>query len=238
MLSRILTTILFAAVSFGVVAISPPAPTIQPPPEGHLFLVGGGKIPDHVRSEFFRLSHGGPIVVIPTALEKPEQAKFSYPHTILHTTNRRECFHADFYKPLDNAKAVWICGGDQSRLTVYSGTPVQRHLKYVVDRGGVVGGTSAGASAASGVMMHEGDALNGLGLMNDYVVDQHFSNRSRLPRLLNLLEKYPRLKGIGIDEETAIVVGQRNIVVVGNGNVKVCNRGVIYTYHDGDVIER
>jgi cyanophycinase len=237
MLTRILTTVLFAIFSLSIVAISPPPPT-QVQPEGHLLLVGGGRTPDTVRQEFFKLSHGGPIVVIPTALKNPELARFDYPHTILHTTNRKECFHADFYKALDQAKGVWICGGDQSRLTIYSGTPVQYHLKNVVNRGGVVGGTSAGASAASGVMMHEGDALNGLGLMNDYVVDQHFSNRDRLPRLLNLLEKHPNLKGIGIDEETAIIVGQRHIVVVGNGNVKVCNHGIIFTYHDGDVIER
>lgn len=237
MLSRILITILFAVISFGIVAISPPA-AAPTKPEGHLFLVGGGKTPDNVRQEFFKLAHGGPIVVIPTALQNPESAKFDYPHTILHTTNRDDCFKSGFYKSLDHAKGVWICGGDQARLTVYSGTPVQRHLKYVVDRGGVVGGTSAGASAASSVMICDGDALGGLGLMEDYVVDQHFSNRNRLPRLLNLLEKYPKLKGIGIDEETAIIVGQRNIIVVGNGNVKVCNHGVTYTYHDGDVIER
>jgi cyanophycinase len=126
---------------------------------------------------------------------------------------------------LRQATGVWISGGDQSRLTaLYGGTRVERELAKVLRRGGVVGGTSAGASVVSAVMMAgEGKTGQGFGLLADAIVDQHFSNRHRLPRLLGILKTHPGQLGIGIDEQTAVVIRGKEVTVLGNATVTVAN---------------
>src|SRR5205807_1005546 len=101
-----------------------------------------------------------------------------------------------------------------------------KELRKVLARGGVIGGTSAGASAMSSLMIIGGnpDAQvgTGFGLLGDVVIDQHFQNRNRLKRLQNVLSKNVHYLGLGIDEQTAVVVKGQTATVVGNANVRVC----------------
>src|SRR4051812_34337157 len=168
------------------------------PPTGSLVIAGGGSIPDDVRQRFLDLAGGkkARLVVIPTASElahtsgvfkafdywKPQPAASV---RLLHTVDRAKADSADFIKPLTEATGVWLGGGDQSRLiAAYRGTAVERELRHLLDRGGVVGGTSAGAAAMSALMILSGNPEakvgDGLGLVEDLVIDQHFQNRNRL----------------------------------------------------------
>src|SRR5262249_44630750 len=157
--------------------------------------------PDSVRNRFLELAGGkkARLVVIPTASEKAHRTGKSSSYefwkaqpvasvSLLHTLNRGKANHAAFVKPLPEAPGVWLAGGDQSRLiSAYRGTAVEKELRKVVSRGGVVGGTSAGASAMSSLMIVSGspDARvgDGFGLLEGVVIDQHFANRNRLKRL-------------------------------------------------------
>ena len=145
----------------------------------------------------------------------------------LHTLDRSVANDEAFVKPLTEATGVWLSGGDQSRLArVYRGTMVERELRKLHARGGVIGGTSAGASAMSSLMIVSGNPVaevgEGLGLFDYAVIDQHFQNRNRLKRLQGVLEKHSGYLGLGIDEGTAVVVRGGKATVLGTANVRVC----------------
>lgn len=209
---------------------------------GALVICGGGRIPDDVRRAFVDLA-GGPkarIVVIPTASEDadakgPELDAFLEPWrkqgaarlTLLHTRSRAKADEPDFSRPIDEATGVWFGGGDQSRVTdAYLGTAVDRALRRLLDRGGVIGGTSAGAALMSRVMITGGQEKatvgTGFGFLPGAVVDQHALRRSRLNRLLGVLADHPELAGVAIDEATALVVQGGKWRVVGGSYVVVC----------------
>jgi cyanophycinase len=208
--------------------------------EGTLLVVGGGKIPDAVRDKFLELAGGrkARLVVIPTASnlvdsgEVPSSYLFWRSQDVasvelLHTRNPEQANDPSFVKPLESATGVWLGGGDQSLLTAaYRGTAVLQALRRILDRGGVVGGTSAGASVMSAVMITGGvtraELGAGFGLAPGLVVDQHFANRNRLGRLLSALARHPDLVGVGLDEQTAVVLKGTTISVVGDAHVCVC----------------
>jgi cyanophycinase len=149
---------------------------------------------------------------------------------------------------LDAASAVFFTGGDQVRITSrLAGTPLDDCVRELYHRGGVVAGTSAGASAMSEVMLIAGQAEHltkirtalhmapGLGLLPGVIIDQHFAERGRLNRLVGAVTQNPRLLGIGIDENTAIVVeGGCRFQVLGAGAVHIVDAlGESYTnLHD------
>ena len=215
------------------------APRVQLPVAGALVIVGGGKLPDGVRDEFFKLAGGAAkarIVVIPTAsadADKPDQAaSFTKKWRdldplsveLLHTRDRARADAEAFVALLRAATAVWLSGGDQSRLTeAYRGTRVEAELRALLDRGGVVGGTSAGAAAMSDPMIVGGDAVaklgRGFGLLPGVVCDQHFVARNRLDRLRGAVTARPGFVGLGVDEATAAVVTGRSVRVVGDSTV-------------------
>jgi cyanophycinase len=231
-------------------------------PTGSLVIVGGGLVPDSVRLRFLDLAGGkkARLVVIPTASEwghktgvfkgyelwKGQPAESV---TLLHTLDRKKANDLAFVKPLTEATGVWISGGDQARLmAVYSGTAVEQELRKLLTRGGVIGGTSAGAAAMSSLMIVSGnpDAKvgTGLGLLDDVVViDQHFGNRNRLKRLLGVLDRHPDHLGLGIDEGTAVVVQGLEATVVGNANVSLClpaalrRLPAVQVFKSGDIID-
>jgi cyanophycinase len=135
---------------------------------------------------------------------------------------------------LEGATGVFFTGGDQLKITSQIGdTPVERRIQEIYQAGGIVAGTSAGASAmcetmlvrGSGQESHRiGDILMapGLGLMRDVIIDQHFAERGRMGRLLGAVAENPRVLGIGIDEDTAIVVeDESSFYVLGRGAVYV-----------------
>jgi len=222
---------------------SPPPPTPAKEPPGWLVIVGGGRLPDGVRSRFLELAGGkdARLVVIPTASSKADRleslASYAYwkaqqvaSVTFLHTRKADEANDPNFVKPLTEATGVWFPGGDQSKLVApYLGSLVERELHRLLERGGVIGGTSAGASAMSQLMIVGGNPLaqvgDGFGLLPEVVIDQHFQNRHRLPRLLGILDQHPEYLGLGIDEETAVVVHSGRAMVLGNANVRLCLPG-------------
>jgi cyanophycinase len=207
---------------------------------GSLLLVGGGKLPNSVRDQFLKLAGGkdARVVVIPTASMYADQpaplASYLFWREqnvqsveVLHTRSRNKANDPAFVRCLRSATAVWMTGGDQSRLSeAYLNTAVERELKKLLDRGGVIGGTSAGSSVMSSVMITGGKTRAtlgmGLGLTPGMIVDQHFTNRNRMGRLVGALTDHPDYLGLGIDEQTAALVKGSTLSVIGNANVFVC----------------
>jgi cyanophycinase len=208
---------------------------------GALVIVGGGGFPDDIRKRFLELAGGknGRLVVVPTASEYQVRTKdfFSFRYwqtqglasvSLLHTLDPKEANEPSFVKPLKNATAVWLDGGDQTRLAnAYHETAVERELRRLLAQGGVIGGTSAGASIMSDIMITGGNhpqpgVGKGFGLLPNVVIDQHFQNRNRQKRLLSVLASHPRCLGLGIDEQTAVVVRGHTFTVLGKANVSVC----------------
>jgi cyanophycinase len=194
------------------------------PPGGSLVIVGGGKVTDEVRDRFVSLAGGktANIVVIPTGhrwaatpqaetlLERWKSVDIASVR-LLHARTRQEADTPEFVRPLKEATGVWISGGVQTALAeAYRGTEVERQLVALLDRGGVIGGTSAGAAVMSRVMIAggRGEARlgEGLNLLPGVVLDQHFIKRNRMNRLQEVVRTHPDLLGIGVDESTALVV--------------------------------
>ena len=152
----------------------------------------------------------------------------------LEVAHRNEASDPKRYQVLDNADAVFFTGGDQLRITSQiGGTPVFEKIKAVYDRGGMICGTSAGASVVCSTMLITGsnqESLKigdvqigpGLGFLDWAIIDQHFAERGRIGRLLGAIAENPLTLGIGIDEDTAIVVeGSEGFYVLGDGAVTV-----------------
>jgi cyanophycinase len=207
---------------------------------GTLVIAGGGKLPDAVRDRFLELAGGknAKLVIIPTASATADNSDASSSletwnkHDIasvalLHTRQREEADDPAFVKPLTEATGVWFGGGDQSQLTTaYRGTAVERELQNLLARGGVIGGTSAGAAVMSSLMIVGGNPAvemgQGFGFLPGVVVDQHFLKRNRVNRLLGVLAKHPGYVGLGIDEATAVIVRGRRLSVVGESYALLC----------------
>ena len=227
-------------------AITSAAPPSFPivPKGGSLLICGGGRLPEEVRARFLELAggSGARIVVIPTALPSADSpgAEASYLSSwrdlgaktvaMLHTRDRARADDPTFLAPLRQATGVWICGGHQSTLAaIYGETGVERELKALVERGGVVAGTSAGAAILTRVMIVEGrrEASFGRGfdLLDGAIIDQHFLKRRHMGRLVGAMETHPGLLGFGIDEGTALLVRNNRLTVLGDSYVVVCLPG-------------
>jgi cyanophycinase len=217
----------------------PPEPVVA---KGSLVIVGGGGAADTIWKRFIDLA-GGPdstIVVVTTAMEDPlapesveEKVLKKYgAKTVvpLHTRSRKEADDPKFSEVLTKAKGVWFSGGRQWRFVdSYEGTLTERRFREVLARGGVVGGSSAGASIQS-EFMPRGHPLGntvmaaegyerGFGFLPGCAVDQHFFARKRTSDMTGLMKEYPQYLGIGIDEGTAIVVTGRTAEVIGKSKV-------------------
>jgi cyanophycinase len=140
---------------------------------------------------------------------------------------------------------VWLAGGDQTLLIeAYQGTAVERELHRLLARGGVIGGTSAGAAVMSKVMIRGGNPLaeigSGFGFLRGVIVDQHLSERDRLPRLQGAVDRHPGSLGLGIDEQTAVVVQGRVARVLGERQVHICFPGqstAVKVFRSGERID-
>lgn len=165
----------------------------------------------------------------------------------MHTRDPEQANDPEFISPLLTATAVWISGGQQSRLaTSYAGTRVEIELVKLLERGGVIGGTSAGAAIMSPVMIASGRdeprIIKGLSLFTGTIVDQHFLKRSRMNRLIQAVSAHPDLIGVGIDEGTALVVQGQSCQVLGDSYVvlvEVNDEGSprMRVLSDGDQVE-
>jgi cyanophycinase len=161
----------------------------------------------------------------------------------LDITDRGQATSESKVRILDDATAVFFTGGDQMKITSQIGdTPIFKRIREIYDDGGVIAGTSAGASVMSETMLVQGGDENshvigdsvrmapGLGLIGGVIIDQHFMERGRVGRLLGAVAQNPKNLGIGIDEQTAIVVERGNgFYVLGSGAVYVID-GTEVTY--------
>ena len=162
----------------------------------------------------------------------------------LEINERGEATLPSKVKILDDAGGVFFTGGDQIKITSQIGdTPIFERIREIYDDGGVIAGTSAGAAVMSETMLVEGGDENshvirgsvrmapGLGLIAGVVIDQHFMERGRFGRLIGAVAQNPKNLGIGIDEQTAIVVERGNgFYVLGSGGVYVIDgTGVTYS---------
>ena len=236
-------TILFMFTAVSCLAQnSEPNPMTTGPDNGTLMIVGGGHLSDEILLKFIELagSNDAPIVVIPTAGGQDEYdqtagdflRKFGATNvTVLHTTNPKDADKNSFSKPLENAKGIWFTGGRQWRLVdAYAGTRTERLFWEILNRGGVIGGTSAGATI-QGSYLARGDTQNnqimmgdheaGFGFIKNIAIDQHVLVRNRQFDLFDILKNKPELLGIGIDENTAIVVTQNQFEVIGESYVLI-----------------
>ena len=216
------------------------------PVRGSIVIAGGGALPADIYRTFVRLAGGrrSHIVVIPTAgagdpppaIEvEAFRAAGAGTVEVLHTRDRSVANSEEFVAPLRRATGVWFSGGRQSRLVEsYHGTLVHRVLHEVLDEGGAVGGTSAGASALASYLVRgtpngttrvtEPGYDVGLGLLRGVAVDQHLLARGREDELQRIVELYPQLLGIGLNEGTALVIRGDLGWVQGESQVAIYDR--------------
>ena len=217
------------------------------PQAGKLIIIGGGSIPDTI-FQLFASSIGGrdqSVVVIPTAtgdekyiregghLKKFIERGFSQLNTI-HTRDRLVAEDQAFINLVRGARGIFFGGGDQQRLAdAYGGTRLHEEMRALLNRGGVIMGTSAGASIMGSVLMGGDHRLNphkthqlpkGLGFMGNTAIDQHVLARNRQFDLLPIMAADTSLFGIAIDESTAAIVDGNVLSVAGDSYVLVYDR--------------
>jgi cyanophycinase len=217
------------------------------PEQGSLLIMGGLCTNDYFLSEFSSLSGGleSRIVLIPSAMEdnlldsESDITRIKQPFVdlgftnikILHTRSREAANSDSLNALILGADGVWITGGRQWRLAkTYGGTEIVNSLKTIYSQGKVIAGTSAGASIMGSVLVR-GDSLSntimlgsyqtGFGLMEACAIDQHHLARNRQFDLFEVKRLRPELLGIGIDENTGIVVSNDKFKVIGFGYVSI-----------------
>ncbi|MGK3959009.1 cyanophycinase [Sorangium sp. So ce118] len=226
----------------------PPGGAPPERPGGALVLIGGHEDKEGEREilrEVVSRAAGRPIVVATLASEVAGELWDEYERVFralgagdvrhLDIVQRDQAREARWLEILDGAGCVFFTGGDQLKITSkLGGSRLADAICAVYRRGGTIAGTSAGASVMSETMLVGGAGEEsakvrgavrmapGLGLVRDILVDQHFAQRGRLGRLLGAVAHNPRLLGVGIDEDTAAVIGpDRRLRALGTGAVYV-----------------
>ena len=224
-----------------------PAKDPRPPivENGTLIIVGGGGTPRGLTRKMVELAGGleeARLVYIPCSendtVAKMQRTvenwkKMGVKHaTYLHTKDRNKAnSDEDFLEPLKEATGLYFGGGRQWNFSdSYYGTKAHKLMKGVLKRGGVIMGSSAGASIQGRYLARAtpignrkiiafGYERGGLGFLDGVAIDQHFTQRNRFEDMSSFVEQYPQLLGIGIDESTALVVQKSEARVVGKGRV-------------------
>jgi cyanophycinase len=263
-LSAALFAMLVVAASFGARPGNGPATPETPeygPSNGTLLIAGGGPLLDTGIVEKFIELAGGPdanFIIVPTAggnktyegkLRVYEEAEVIAPwkrrglkHVrMLHTHDPKVANTDEFAKPLREANAVWFDGGRQWNVVdSYANTLTSREFHKVLQRGGVIGGSSAGATvqgtylvrgAVAGseiVMATEPEHQAGFSFLRRSAIDQHINTRSRWDDLIPVIKRYPNLLGIGLSESTAIVVKGDQFEVIGAWKVAIHDNTRLY----------
>jgi cyanophycinase len=211
------------------------------PRRGALVVAGGGALGKEITERFLALAGGRnvPYVFVPTADERENPPAENFltragckEVRVLHTRDRAQANDKAFVAALRDARGVWFGGGRQWRLVdSYLGTRTEKAFRKVLDRGGVIGGTSAGATIQGSYLVRgarEGNTImmapgyeKGLGYLRGVAVDQHLLRRKREEDLLQVIDRHPELLGIGIDESTAIVVERDRFEVIGESKVAI-----------------
>jgi len=222
--------------------------TKESPQGGRLVIVGGAEDRENGKSVLRRFvellpASQAPLFVLTAATQEPQAHWQTYSKAFgelgvehcepLHIEGREQANDRELADRVLESRGVYMTGGDQKRLLARLGGSLlcDAMRRAYVERGACIGGTSAGASAVSAYMLDPGppqvhaerDEISlraGLGFLLDVVIDQHFSERQRLGRLLGAVAHNPKLIGIGIDEDTALVVHRgHGCEVTGSGAV-------------------
>lgn len=227
----------------------PKTPVVE---KGSLYIVGGGGMPQGLMTQMIKEAGGvenAKCVYIPCSesanVNERQRTvtmwkRMGVKHaTFIHTKDRNKSnTDEEFLAPLKDATMLWFGGGRQWNFAdSYYGTKAHKLMKDVLHRGGVIGGSSAGASIQGRFLaratpigntniLAPGYIRGGLGFLSGVAIDQHFSQRGRQKDMTQLVDKYPQMLGIGIDETTAIVVRKSRAEVVGAGKVFFYNRNI------------
>jgi cyanophycinase len=219
------------------------------PAHGTLVVSGGAEKPGVILERFIALAGGpdAPIIVVPTSgnAENYDQSYAGLKRFrdagarnlfVLHTRDRAVANSDEFVKPIKTARGIWFEGGEHwKHADAYLDTKVQREVLALLDRGGVVGGGSAGAHIQSDYMevsrnpdqefagrtLPKPEWRRGFGLMKNTAIDVHVLARNRQFDLIGVIQSHPEMLGIGIDENTAIVVQGDKFEVIGNSFVLI-----------------
>ncbi len=236
-----------------------------PKGDGTLFIIGGGERPPQLVANLLdRMdSRDALVLVLPMASEEPDSATWYARKMFVDAgaTNVREFIlsaadsSAARLDSLNAAALIYLCGGDQSRLMEAIGHPsIKKQIHRSFERGAIVAGTSAGAAVMSGVMITGDQRLEpeyestyrrlrannavyaeGLGLLPNAIVDQHFVERSRYNRAITALHDYPEQTVFGIGESTALVVTSTGMEAIGEGQIVVFRNGALSASPDGRI---
>jgi len=231
--------ILFCLLNVSCIVVSQ---TIGPK-SGKLMIVGGGPANDLIK-QFVKIAGGeeAVIVVIPTAGEsesfpddwgfKKRLTEYGAKNvTVVHTRNPNEANTEAFVKPFKDATGIWFTGGRQWRLVdAYMNTKVLEECWKLLDRNGIIGGSSAGATIQGSYLARGDTATNtimmgsheeGFAFLTNVAIDQHLLARNRQFDLFEIIKEKPELLGIGLDESTAILVKGDIFEVIGKSYVAV-----------------
>jgi cyanophycinase len=235
---------------------------------GRLVAIGGGEDREDdcgILKEFIRLSKGAKarIVVMTVATDKPSVLGGEYAAafkrlgvdevSVVDVSSREDAKSEKGLELIGKATGIFFTGGDQLHITtLLGGTRMHGLLHERFEKGVVLGGTSAGAAMMSNSMFIRGESDEtprfggmeigpGMDFLTGAVIDTHFSQRGRIGRLLTAVAHYPQDVGIGVDENTALVVQGTEFEVIGEGAVTVVDAGdITYTnlpsIGDGDAL--
>jgi len=260
-------TLICAAILLSAATLGPRASQAPPdapeygPPKGTLVIVGGGTLTGSgIQEKFIELA-GGPeknFVIVPTAggnrnaqgeLIAYEEARIVAPWVrlglkhvrMLHTHDPKVADTEAFASVLRTADAVWFNGGRQWNIVdSYANTLTYREFHKVLERGGVIGGSSAGAtiqgeylvrgdtSGPDVMMTAEPNHQEAFKFLRRVAIDQHINTRNRWDHLIPVIQKYPKFLGIGLSEATAIVVKGDTFEVMGAWKVAVHDNTRLY----------
>lgn len=211
---------------------------------GSLLIIGGHEDRQNdkliLRMLARKVGKSGKIVVATVASGQPESSFDDYERVFrglgvrhvhhLNIETREQAQLESRRNILNDADAVFFTGGDQLKITSQLGdSPIYTRVKQIFDAGGIIAGTSAGASVMTETMMVSGPSdeshrigsmlklAPGFGLLPGVIVDQHFAQRGRIGRLLGAIAQNPRILGIGLDEDCGILVNRGRFQVVGSG---------------------
>jgi len=216
------------------------------PDKGSLVIVGGGRLGPEIVDRFIALAGGkdAKFIFVSTAdgnekappVEKTFLAIAGCRNvTMLHTKDRAVANSKEFVEAIRQANAVWFAGGRQWHLVdSYLNTRTEKEFKNVLKRGGVIGGSSAGATIQGSYLVRgarEGNTKmmapgyeTGMGFVKNLGVDQHLIARKRENDMLEVIDAHPKLLGIGIDESTAVVVHKDEFEVIGVSKVAIYDK--------------
>ncbi|GAB4517201.1 MAG: cyanophycinase [Anaerolineae bacterium] len=213
----------------------------------NLILIGGHEDKEDecvILKEVVKAAVGGELVIITVATDEPDAMAQKYEivfHELgvdkVHSLDvrlREDAQKEENVELIERASVIFFTGGDQLRITSQIGdTPVFRTIRERHEAGMTIAGTSAGAAAMPETMVISGagdetseiSAIGmapGLGFVHSVVIDSHFAERGRISRLLGVVAQNPANLGLGIDENTAIVIDEKQCFkVIGGGAVYV-----------------